>query len=309
MGVANATEVELPGVLADAWVEYQRHVDRLPASPETARSYLSCTGSFLAWVAGQDRHKHAEVLTDEQTAVYAARDYIKHLLKERESKPSTAKAHLTAMGNFYASRKMPKPHVPAVAGSVRAGDPKALTEEEMTDVFRAAERRGIRDHAIVAMFYHAGPRIAECHDLNAQDVNLMERKGDVTIRYGKGGKQRVVELNGQAVRVLSAWESVRHHQLGMPADRGPYFVNPENNERLAITSIRHAIKQVAKAAGVDMTPHTLRHTFGTRLARKGVDPFTIRDLMGHSSVETTGQYTRSNQADRRAAVELLTIDY
>jgi site-specific recombinase XerD len=308
---AEAVDLELAGVLGDAWVKYQREAHRLPLSPETLRSYLAGTNAFLTWVAAQEKHDHPGVLSDELTATFAARDYVKHLLVDREAKPSTAKAHVTALGNFYWSLNMAKPKVAAVAGKIQTHEePKALTREESVKVFRAAERAGIRDHAIVMMMYGAGARIQECHDLNAQDVRLSERIGEVTIRYGKGGKQRTVPLNGQAVRTLRAWTSVRHHQHGLPEDSGPYFINPDKNKRLAIRSIREVVYRVAEKSGVeDLTPHTLRHTYGTNLARAGADPFTIQDLMGHSSVETAQQYSRSNQSDRRAAVEHLTIDY
>ena len=137
---------------------------------------------------------------------------------------------------------------------------------------------------------------------------LASRVGEVTIRYGKGGKQRTVDLNGQAVSVLNRWRCHRRDKNGLPEDSGPFFVT-EANTRLAVRSIRHVIEQAAEASGVGLTPHVLRHTFGTRLARSGVDNFTIADLMGHASLDTTRQYARSNKSDRRAAVEHLTVDY
>jgi integrase/recombinase XerC len=80
-------------------------------------------------------------------------------------------------------------------------------------------------------------------------------------------------------------------------------------KRLAVRSIRHAVERVSQASGVDLSPHVLRHTFGTGLVRGGKDLVQIADLMGHASIETTRQYARASQEDMADAVEVLNIDY
>jgi integrase/recombinase XerC len=75
-------------------------------------------------------------------------------------------------------------------------------------------------------------------------------------------------------------------------------------------AIADVITAITTAAGLDdqVTSHVLRHTFGTELARSGVDLVTVAELMGHASLETTRLYTRPSAADMQRAVDLLTVD-
>ena len=69
------------------------------------------------------------------------------------------------------------------------------------------------------------------------------------------------------------------------------------------------VKQYGQRAGLDISPHTLRHTFGTRLARsKEVDLVTVPTLMGHESLDTTALYPRPSEADMAEAVEKLAVE-
>ncbi|WP_179661826.1 tyrosine-type recombinase/integrase [Nocardioides panzhihuensis] len=216
---------------------------------------------------------------------------------------------MTGIANLYLWFGMPRPDVRSAAPSRRPA-PQSLEEDQVRDVLRAAERRGIRDHALVNLLHASGVRISEAVELDVDDVPFGERKGIVHVRLGKGEKPRSIPLAGpsSALRALAAWCAHRRDQLGMPDDAGPLFVS-RRGERLAERSIRDVVTKVGTAAGVELSPHTLRHTFGRGLVDKGVDLPTVATLMGHNDVNTTMVYTGPRTDHLEAATRLIAVDY
>ncbi|NYI81259.1 integrase/recombinase XerC [Nocardioides panzhihuensis] len=223
--------------------------------------------------------------------------------------PKSVDAAMTGIANLYLWFGMPRPDVRSAAPSRRPA-PQSLEEDQVRDVLRAAERRGIRDHALVNLLHASGVRISEAVELDVDDVPFGERKGIVHVRLGKGEKPRSIPLAGpsSALRALAAWCAHRRDQLGMPDDAGPLFVS-RRGERLAERSIRDVVTKVGTAAGVELSPHTLRHTFGRGLVDKGVDLPTVATLMGHNDVNTTMVYTGPRTDHLEAATRLIAVDY
>lgn len=281
----------------DAWVH------RTGLSDNTKRSYSGEVASFLSWLSAQDKHRVEDALSDPYARDYAVRDYRRYLLTERQRMPKGVDAAMTSLGSLYGWLGLGASKVPMAGRQRRA--PKALTEDQARDAMRAAERRGIRDHAIIALAVGTGLRISELAALNTDDLWITARKGEVQVRLGKGDQPRTVPLNAQTRDVLEKWLAARNSQHpGM----GPLFLSREG-KRLAVRSIRHVVAQVSEASGVDMSPHVLRHTFATLLLDNGADIVVVADLLGHSRIDTTRVYTRPTAEKASAAVERIVIDY
>jgi len=163
----------------------------------------------------------------------------------------------------------------------------------------AAASEPVRTIIIVGL--HTGLRIAaEALTLRKEDVDL-NRGGLLTVQaaYAKNGKMRAVPLN-RAVRAALAGMIER--------TPGPYvFAKPDGAPYRSIRSAFEAACEEAKLRGV--TPHTLRHTFASRLAMAGVDPRTIQDLGGWSSLEMVQRYTHLSPSHRVEAVERLAENF
>jgi site-specific recombinase XerD len=286
---------------------FARHLARLPLSEHTVRSYNTGVRQFCEWLASQEHHRYEDVVSDSLSATHAVRDYRRHLLTERKRKPRTVNSALVAISAMYSWLEMPRPDADLI--DVVEDDPKALDENQTRAVLRAAERRrGNRDLAIIFTMYQAGPRVAEVAALDIDDVSLATRVGEVQIRYGKGGKPRGLPLHAQAVTAIKAWTKERREEFDLSEHEGPLFVN-RSGKRLTTRALGYIVTDVGVAAGIDLSPHVLRHTFLTRMARDGHDAFTLADLAGHKSIDTVRKYTRSRRSDRLAAIESLTIDY
>jgi len=193
----------------------------------------------------------------------------------------------------------------ARARVARPGEPDALTDAQAAAVQRAADRRGVRDAAIIALLRYTGARVEEAARLDLVDVAITARTGTVRL-HGKGDQVRVVPLPAPARDRVSAW--IRHR----PALLGPAGVGPAGEAGLWVRQrgrlTAQGITEVVLAAGADaglpgLRPHRLRHTYGTRLRHGGADPAQIQALMGHASLDTTARYFRAGAAEIAGVVD------
>jgi integrase/recombinase XerC len=154
-----------------------------------------------------------------------------------------------------------------------------------------------RDEAVLNLLLYTGLRVGEVASLHVADVVLNDRSGKVIVRSGKGRKYREVPLHKEARNAVATYLEVRPQEQGESlflGQRGP----------LGPRGIQMRLTALGEATGVEVTPHTLRHTFATRLLREaGADLVTVAALMGHSSVATTAIYTQPSEADLVEAVE------
>ncbi len=150
---------------------------------------------------------------------------------------------------------------------------------------------------VMGLGLHCGLRREEMIEAEARDVDLYKRELHVV---GKGDKERTVPLNGYMIPLLKPVVLSR-----LPEQR--LLIN-ENGSPLSGSRINDIVSTLAQRAGItykNVTPHTLRHTFATRLKDKGVDIETIRRLLGHSRIEDTARYVHSGEEQMRDAVERL----
>lgn len=296
-------------VLADAQdtvSAFAAFEERTGHSPATKRSYIGEARQFALWLAQQDMHQPADVFTDPHARNFAVRDYKRWMLTEKDREPKGVDTALTAVDALFRWLNLGPAEVKR-ASSRQQTAPKALEEDQVRALMRAAERRGPRDRALVAIGVGCGLRVSEIAGLDHDDVWISARQGQVQA-LGKGDKVRKVPLNAQTREAVSAWLALRPTWAG--AQEGKALFLSREGKRLAVRSIRHTIGSVGQEAGIeDLAPHVLRHTFATLLLRKGVDPETVRELMGHSSLETVQIYTKPTANFSALAVEKLNIDY
>jgi site-specific recombinase XerD len=120
---------------------------------------------------------------------------------------------------------------------------------------------------------------------------------------GKNGAQRVVYLSSHALAALKAWLEIRP-----PAADPALFLN-RSGRRFSVTGIQNQLAGYCHQAGLWITCHQLRHTFGRHLVEAGVPPTTIQRLLGHVRLRTTQLYLcisdQQVQADYQAAMQQL----
>jgi integrase/recombinase XerC len=178
--------------------------------------------------------------------------------------------------------------------------PAHLDRTEVELLFAEAERRaadggfaGIRDLAMLELFYSTGMRLSELTGLNTEDVDLVSDQ--VKVR-GKGKKERIVPVGRHAVAAVRAYAGHRDSRLGM--GRGAtraLFLNQRGN-RITVRGVQLAMKSLLGelSRGRDLHVHSLRHTFATHLLDAGADLRAVQELLGHASLSTTQVYTHTS---------------
>ena len=183
-------------------------------------------------------------------------------------------------------------------------EPVYLSEQEClrfleTIAQKAKPQVRERDMAIAILFLHAGLRVSELTNLKLTNVDLHGQQVKIT---RKRNKEQYLHLNGEAAAALANYLHSRPQ-----AQNGSFFVGT-NGGNLTRSYVYGLIRRYLKLAGIDKGkrgPHILRHTFCTRLHQKGVTPFTIKDLAGHKSLNTTMRYVRIENKEQAEAVDRL----
>jgi integrase/recombinase XerD len=172
--------------------------------------------------------------------------------------------------------------------------PKAISVDEVERLLEAAgfdqTPLALRDRALLELLYGTGARISEAVGLAVDDLD----RGSGLVRLdGKGGKQRMVPVGSYAQRAVEAY-LVRGRPGLAAAGRGTsaLFLNARGG-RLSRQSAWTVLRAAADKAGltVEVSPHTLRHSFATHLLDGGADVRVVQELLGHASVTTTQVYT------------------
>jgi integrase/recombinase XerD len=170
--------------------------------------------------------------------------------------------------------------------------PKAISIEQMASVLDAARGdtpQALRDTALLELLYATGARISEAVDLNVDDVI----EGDVVRLFGKGGKQRIVPLGSYARAAIDAYLIRARPVFSVRGLSTPALFLGSRGQRVSRQNAWLILRAVAERAnlGIDISPHTFRHSFATHLLAGGADVRVVQELLGHSSVATTQIYT------------------
>jgi site-specific recombinase XerD len=169
--------------------------------------------------------------------------------------------------------------------------PSVISEKALSQALQLPDSRtvdGVRDRAILELFYNCGLRRQELINLNIDDVDLRHLQIRV---LGKRSKERIVPLGRAAMHEILSWLEKREEFCSDP-DEPALFVNHRGGRMTAAQvyhSVRRYLKQVAE---IDKAhPHVLRHSFATHLLDAGADLMAVKEMLGHSTLSTTQIYT------------------
>ena len=237
------------------------------------------------------------------------RQYRSYLLTVQERKPATVNRRLASLSAFCTwARNTGLIAANPVDGTAKVKEtrpaPKWLEKNQQYALLRAVQEKGrARDVALVTLMLHTGLRVSEVAALKVEDLELSDRKGSVTVRGGKGGKYRIVPLNADVRGALNLY---REQQGAVTL--GDYLFKGQRGDRLAPPGIYYLIQSYAYDAHLeDVTPHTLRHTFGKNLIDVGVSLDRVAQLLGHESIDTTRVYTTPSEQDLQREVEKVAL--
>jgi len=269
-------------------------------SPHTKRNYLADVRQFKLFL---DAHAISvkQNDTNEEIAIdyMVIRAFLGSLYRERLKKVTIARK-VTALRTFfdYLQRKGKIKVNPAQMVQAPKSEkyiPVFLSVDEMVcllDAKGTPSAVGLRDKAIVELFYSSGIRLSELVGLNMEDIDF--HQGVMKVR-GKGKKERIVPVGVQAITAMTAYLEKRHEILKRNVENGlegPIFISSRGS-RLSTRSVARILDKLVILSGLGrkVSPHMLRHTFATHMMESGADLRAIQEFLGHESLSTTQKYT------------------
>ena len=199
----------------------------------------------------------------------------------------------------YAQQSLPGVHAPS-------GTTMVLSEQEIEALFQAARKQSPRNYLMIRMGIFTGLRNSEMLGLTIEDIRPLGAVTQILLlpkEIAKNKKSRTIplrtELQVDLGRFLD-WKAAR----GEPLDSwSPLFVSENTHKKLSPRDFQRIVKSLAqKAINRRVNPHMLRHTFATMAMRQAPAP-VVKELMGHTSLQTTMRYTHPNSDDLTQCVE------
>lgn len=169
--------------------------------------------------------------------------------------------------------------------------PKFLKNEEIDKIFSVCNSNNVyeeRDTLIIELLYATGLRVSELVNIKIEDIDFNNR----TIKVlGKGSKERMVIYNNHTKKAMDTYLNDGYHSLNK-RNNGYLVLNKDGN-KLSERYVRNIINKLVRRANLDIkiSPHTIRHTFATDMLENGSDLMTVKELLGHESLNTTSIYT------------------
>lgn len=166
--------------------------------------------------------------------------------------------------------------------------PNVMTCAEVAQLLRCTN--SLKQAAVVQLFYSSGIRLQECSNLKIKDIDSANMR--IKVVQGKGRKDRFTLLSATALDTLRQY-FCKHRPVTY------LFEGQTKGKQMHCRSIQHSVEQAMKQAGLRdkrYNVHTLRHSFATHLLDTGTDLHSIKELLGHSRLETTMIYLHLQSA-------------
>lgn len=270
-------------------------------SPLTVAAYARDLKEFCDFLAAKAPSSSLRTVGASQI-----RQYIAHLFDARGYDSRTVCRKLSSIRALYRFLKVTgvvenDPAFAIPGPSVAKRKPAPLKVDEVMKLLRASlagrtDAARLRDTAILELLYASGIRRAEAAGVRLADVDLAERTIRIT---GKGNKQRTVVINRTAAAAIEAYLRMR------PRSADPRLFLGRGGAGITPKHVWRIFNNIYRVSGVQKhaSPHTLRHSFATHLVENGVDLETVRELLGHESLATTGVYLQLAMGHKRRAYD------
>ena len=260
-----------------AYLQVERRV-----SPHTLDGYRRDLAALSAW---SEAHGGILGLDEARIRAFVASEH------RRGLSPKSLQRRLSAVRSFYRwllkhgriaanpASGVRAPKAPRKLPQVLDADEAKVLVEVPTDV-----PLGLRDRAMLELFYSSGLRLSELCALRWRDLHLHE--GLVSV-LGKGGKQRIVPVGSFAREALREWRA-----SSGAGDDAPVFPG-RGGKPIGARAVQIRMRQLAQRQGLfkRVHPHLLRHSFASHVLESSGDLRGVQELLGHADISTTQIYT------------------
>jgi integrase/recombinase XerD len=168
--------------------------------------------------------------------------------------------------------------------------PKALSVSEVKGLLETSftGRTSLRDSSMLELLYSSGLRVSELVHMRLDDIHF--DAGFIKV-LGKGSKERVVPVNTRALGKIKRYVEEERPQI-LKKRQSQYLFVTRTGKSMTRQRFWQTLKAVGKRAGIELSPHTIRHCFATHLLEGGADLRSVQKMLGHSDIATTQIYTK-----------------
>jgi len=284
--------------------QFTEHLKVLNRSPATIKAYAGNVRRYLT----ENETKNIKAVTRVDIETYAAAFYDKN--KNKRYSTGTICMKIRSLKRFF--EYLEQANIIFINPMEYIFEPKKdktiprniLTGKEMgklLDQPNLGTRTGIRDRAVLEVFYSTGIRLSELCNLSIYDADLQGRM--LRINHGKGSKDRVVPLGRHAIRFLREYISkVRPHLSRKNRKSRILFIN-QLGRPLSKQVVSIMIRNSAQKAKITkkVSAHVLRHTFASMLVKNGANVVAVQKMLGHRYLKTTQGYITGLGVDLKKA--------
>lgn len=272
---------------------------------KTIESYVNDVKGFQSYL--EEKLKDVPVLSR-----FSFVRYKEHLMKEDYAVSTINKKinSLKVYNDFLRTKgllnesfiQLKRDRIKIAAGSEDNVD--ALSDEQVEQLLFYVENRSkvsTRNKLIVYLLLYTGVRVSELVSIKIADIDFLTNQLAV---IGKGGKRREIGLRQDVLQLVRDY--MKEERSGSNFNLSYYLLVSQRAENMHRDAVRDWLAKISKELGFKLHPHLFRHTFCTRLLKKGVDLTTVSKLAGHSTVNMTARfYIQTTKQEKMDAVNLL----
>ena len=169
--------------------------------------------------------------------------------------------------------------------------PKALSVSDIRQLLDSPHsgKTAMRDTAMIELLYSSGLRVSELTAIKLGDIHFDAGFMRVT---GKGSKERVVPVNSRAIEKVRQYMNVERPEILRKKKQSSYLFVTRMGGKMSRQRFWQTLKAVGKTVGIELSPHSMRHSFATHLLEGGADLRSVQKMLGHSDISTTQVYTK-----------------
>ncbi len=272
---------------------------------KTIESYVNDVKGFQSYL--QEKLKDIPVLSR-----FSFVRYKEHLMKEGYAVSTINKKinSLKVYNDFLRTKgiisksfiQLKRDRIKIAAGS--EDNVEALSDEQVEQLLFYVENRNkvsVRNKLIVYLLLYTGVRVSELVGIKITDIDFLTNQLTV---IGKGGKRREIGLRQDVLQLVRDYMKEERSESNFR--HSDYLLVSQRAEKMHRDAVRDWLAKISKELGFKLHPHLFRHTFCTRLLKKGVDLTTVSKLAGHSTVSMTARfYIQTTKQEKMDAVNLL----
>ena len=291
---------------------FKNYLNAMDLSKQTIKSYIHDVNHFLSWL-------DTVITTDyeiKNITEFDLSSYRNYMLNVKHLKSTTINRRIQSLKKYFmwlTERGFIHKNIANHIRIIKLDIPKrpnALNHREihslLSTVGRSPHGLAKRNMAIIQLMLGAGLRVGEVRTLILKDIIINNRSGSITIRQGKGLKERTVPLNATVRKAVNEYLVIRKEEK---PPENQYIFQSKRNTPLSLRSIQEMVLNMGRRAGITrikLTSHILRHTFASKYLKANPGMIVeLATLLGHASLNTTAIYTKPSQDELADSLEKL----